>query len=90
MLDQFANASIQTFKPILDSRDADWQDTIDVNLTGTCNAIRAASGQERRRTHHRHLIHARPARHKIWRRLFRVQMGHHRPHEIGGARARHP
>ena len=37
----FANAGIQTFKPILDWQDADWQDTIDVNLTGTCNAIRA-------------------------------------------------
>jgi NAD(P)-dependent dehydrogenase (short-subunit alcohol dehydrogenase family) len=37
----FANAGIQAFKPILDWEDADWQDTIDVNLTGTCNAIRA-------------------------------------------------
>jgi len=37
----FANAGIQTFKPILDWEDADWRDTIDVNLTGTCNAIRA-------------------------------------------------
>src|SRR5580698_4969649 len=37
----FANAGIQAFKPILDWQDADWQDTIDVNLTGTCNAIRA-------------------------------------------------
>ena len=41
MLDQFANTGIQAFKPILDWQDADWQDTIDVNLTGTCNAIRA-------------------------------------------------
>ena len=39
----FANAGIQTFKPILDWQDADWQDTIDVNLTGTCNAIRAVA-----------------------------------------------
>ena len=39
----FANAGIQTFKPILDWEDADWQDTIDVNLTGTCNAIRAVA-----------------------------------------------
>ncbi|MBY4673924.1 SDR family oxidoreductase [Burkholderia multivorans] len=37
----FANAGIQAFKPILDMEDADWQDQIDVNLTGTCNAIRA-------------------------------------------------
>ena len=41
MLDQFANTGIQAFKPIVDWQDADWQDTIDVNLTGTCNAIRA-------------------------------------------------
>jgi hypothetical protein len=39
----FANAGIQTFKPILDWQDADWQDTIYVNLTGTCNAIRAVA-----------------------------------------------
>lgn len=37
----FANAGIQAFKAILDWDDADWHDTIDVNLTGTCNAIRA-------------------------------------------------
>jgi NAD(P)-dependent dehydrogenase (short-subunit alcohol dehydrogenase family) len=43
MLDQFANAGIQAFKPILDWQDSDWQDTIDVNLTGTCNAIRAVA-----------------------------------------------
>ena len=39
----FANAGIQAFKSILDWQDADWQDTIDVNLTGTCNAIRAVA-----------------------------------------------
>ncbi len=39
----FANAGIQAFKPILQWTDADWQDTIDVNLTGTCNAIRAVA-----------------------------------------------
>src|SRR5271168_4564058 len=39
----FANAGIQAFKPILDWEDSDWQDTIDVNLTGTCNAIRAVA-----------------------------------------------
>lgn len=37
----FANAGIQGFKPILDMTDADWHDHIDVNLTGTMNAIRA-------------------------------------------------
>ena len=39
----FANAGVQAFKAILDWEDADWQDTIDVNLTGTCNAIRAVA-----------------------------------------------
>ena len=39
----FANAGIQAFEPMLDWQDADWQDTIDVNLTGTCNAIRAVA-----------------------------------------------
>ncbi len=39
----FANAGIQAFRPILEIEDADWQDQIDVNLTGTCNAIRAVA-----------------------------------------------
>jgi NAD(P)-dependent dehydrogenase (short-subunit alcohol dehydrogenase family) len=39
----FANAGIQSFKPILNWEDADWRDQIDVNLTGTCNAIRAVA-----------------------------------------------
>jgi NAD(P)-dependent dehydrogenase (short-subunit alcohol dehydrogenase family) len=39
----FANAGIQGFKAILDWEDADWHDTIDVNLTGTCNTIRAVA-----------------------------------------------
>ena len=39
----FANAGIQSFKPILEWEDADWQDQIDVNLTGTANAIRAVA-----------------------------------------------
>lgn len=37
----FANAGIQAFKPLLDIEDADWHDQIDVNLTGTANAVRA-------------------------------------------------
>jgi len=37
----FANAGIQAFKPLLEMDDADWQDQIDVNLTGTAKAIRA-------------------------------------------------
>ena len=36
----FANAGIQAFKPLLEMTDPDWHDQIDVNLTGTANAIR--------------------------------------------------
>ena len=36
----FANAGVQAFKPILEMEDEDWNPTIDVNLTGTMNAIR--------------------------------------------------
>ncbi len=39
----FANAGIQSFKPILELEDADWNDQIDVNLTGTANTIRAVA-----------------------------------------------
>src|SRR5271166_4068624 len=37
----FANAGTQSFHPLLEMEDSDWQITIDVNLTGTANAIRA-------------------------------------------------
>lgn len=37
----FANAGVQGFKPLLDMEDLDWHTHIDVNLTGTANAIRA-------------------------------------------------
>jgi NAD(P)-dependent dehydrogenase (short-subunit alcohol dehydrogenase family) len=37
----FANAGIQSFHPLLELEDADWHITIDVNLTGTANAVRA-------------------------------------------------
>jgi NAD(P)-dependent dehydrogenase (short-subunit alcohol dehydrogenase family) len=37
----FANAGIQSFHPLLEMEDADWGTTIDVNLTGTANAVRA-------------------------------------------------
>ena len=37
----FANGGIQAFKPILEMEDPDWHDQIDINLTGTMNAIRA-------------------------------------------------
>ena len=37
----FANAGIQSFHPLLEMEDADWRITIDVNLTGSANALRA-------------------------------------------------
>lgn len=37
----FANAGIQAFKPLLEMEEDDWNLQIDVNLTGTANAIRA-------------------------------------------------
>ena len=37
----FANAGIQAFKPLLEMNDPDWHDQIDINLTGTANALRA-------------------------------------------------
>ena len=37
----FANAGIQAFKPILEWQDADWNDQIDINLTGATNVLRA-------------------------------------------------
>jgi NAD(P)-dependent dehydrogenase (short-subunit alcohol dehydrogenase family) len=37
----FANAGVQGFFSLLEMEDEDWQVTIDVNLTGTANAIRA-------------------------------------------------
>jgi SDR family mycofactocin-dependent oxidoreductase len=37
----FANAGTQSFHPLLEMEDSDWHITIDVNLTGTANAVRA-------------------------------------------------
>jgi NAD(P)-dependent dehydrogenase (short-subunit alcohol dehydrogenase family) len=37
----FANAGIQAFKPLVEMQDPDWNDHIDVNLTGTANVLRA-------------------------------------------------
>ncbi len=39
----FANAGIQSFHPLLEMEDPDWRITIDVNLTGAANAIRAVA-----------------------------------------------
>ena len=38
-----AIAGIQSFKPLLKLENADWQDQIDINLTGTLNCIRAVA-----------------------------------------------
>ena len=37
----FANAGIQQFHPLLEMEDDDWDITINNNLTGTCNVLRA-------------------------------------------------
>ena len=84
----FANAGIQSFKPILEWEDADWHDQIDVNLTGTCNAIRAVAPHLVANGGGRIIVtSSTQGRHgtKYRRRLFGVQMGHHRPDEVGGA-----
>jgi|SRR5579872_6646789 len=39
----FANAGIQAFRSLLEMEDSDWHIQIDVNLTGTANAIRAVA-----------------------------------------------
>ena len=36
-----ANAAIQTFKPLLEMDDDDWHDTVNNNLNGTANTVRA-------------------------------------------------
>jgi SDR family mycofactocin-dependent oxidoreductase len=41
----FANAGIQAFQTLLEMDDANWHTQIDVNLTGTANAIRAFAPQ---------------------------------------------
>lgn len=38
-----AIAGIQAFKPLLELEEEDWQDQLDVNLTGTLNCIRAVA-----------------------------------------------
>jgi NAD(P)-dependent dehydrogenase (short-subunit alcohol dehydrogenase family) len=92
----FANAGVKAFKPILDMDDADWHDQIDVNLTGTANAIRTfGPAMVRRgggRTHDPDLVHAGAARHKKRRGLFGFKMGRDRADEIdrhGSRRTRH-
>ena len=37
----FANAGIQQFHPLLEMEDSDWNITIDTNVTGTANTLRA-------------------------------------------------
>ena len=95
----FANAGIQSFHPLLEMEDPDWHITIDVNLTGTANAIRAIApyivkrgggriiltSSTRGRAHHPDFLDSRPARHEVWSGLFRVEMGNRRLDEVSGA-----
>ena len=52
----FANAGTQAFKPLLEMEDPDWHITIDVNLNGTANAIRAFAPLMVKRGHGRIIV----------------------------------
>jgi NAD(P)-dependent dehydrogenase (short-subunit alcohol dehydrogenase family) len=51
-----AIAGIQSFKPLLELEDADWQDQLDINLTGTLNCIRAVAPAMAARKHGRIIV----------------------------------
>lgn len=51
-----AVAGIQSFKPLLEMQDADWDDQIDVNLTGTANTLRAVAPQMARQKNGRIIL----------------------------------
>jgi NAD(P)-dependent dehydrogenase (short-subunit alcohol dehydrogenase family) len=51
-----AIAGIQSFKPLLELEDADWQDQLDINLTGTLNCIRAVAPAMAARRHGRIIV----------------------------------
>ncbi|WP_158936189.1 SDR family NAD(P)-dependent oxidoreductase [Burkholderia sp. S171] len=51
-----AIAGIQSFKPLLELEDADWQDQLDINLTGTLNCIRAVAPAMVARKHGRIIV----------------------------------
>ena len=87
----FANAGIQSFHPLLEMEDADWHITIDVNLTGTANAVRAFAPSYREarwRTYHLDLLDPRAAWHEIRGSLLGVEMGNYRLDEVSGAGTR--
>ncbi len=74
----FANGGIQQFTPLLEMQDPDWHITIDVNLTGTANAIRAfapAMVNRRRRPNHRDYLHTGKTRNDVRSRLLSIEMG---------------
>ena len=78
----------QSFHPLLEMQDEDWHITIDNNLTGTANAIRAFAPsicETRRRSHYSDLVDTRPAWHRVRSRLLCVEMGNHRLNEVGCA-----
>ena len=81
-----ADAAIQRWVPLLEMEDSDWRDVIDNNLNGTANTIRAFAPKmvaRKKGAHHCPLFNARKARHQRCIELFRLQMGHHWPDEIG-------
>ncbi|GAB7522530.1 SDR family NAD(P)-dependent oxidoreductase [Paraburkholderia sp. 2C] len=51
-----AIAGIQSFKPLLELEDADWQDQLDINLTGTLHCIRAVAPVMAARRHGRIIV----------------------------------
>ena len=84
----FANAGIQSFHPLLEMQDEDWHITIDNNLTGTANAIRAFAPSIVKRGGGRiilDLVDPRPAWHRVRSRLLCVEMGNYRLNEVGCA-----
>src|SRR5437868_11712857 len=69
---------IAGWKPLLEMTDADWKDTIENNLNGTANTIRAFAPK----------IDAGQARNQRCLELFRLEVGHSWPDEIRGHRVR--
>ena len=81
----FANAGIRSFHPLLEMEDSDWNITIDVNLTGTANAIRAFAPHIKKRGGGRIILTSstRSTRNEAWSRLLRIEVGNHRVDEVG-------
>lgn len=86
----FANGGIQGFKPLLEMTDPDWHITIDVNLTGTANAIRAFAPAMVRRGGGRIIVTtSTQGRHgtTVRGRVLGVEVGDHRAYEVSCAGA---